>query len=212
MTFSVTKSLEQSQKNEELQSMLADRVSDWKQIHGMPIYWFGDYYPYYRFRDHELTRQQSDFRDFLITFKGNYERGTSVINHHRAMRAVAESLQTFLINVFGDLTRELTLVCAYASTQKTYVRRFGEFSDLVCKGVSMTNAMPYIKYLSDGQPKHMKGDKAPSLESDDDFFRNRNVILFDDLVTSGTTISLVRQWMENSGAHVIAAISLGRTV
>ena len=51
----------------------------------------------------------------------------------------------------------------------------------------------------------------PSLEFDTDYFKNRNVIIIDDIITKGLSMLRMKQLLEHLGATVIAGISIGKT-
>ena len=46
---------------------------------------------------------------------------------------------------------------------------------------------------------------------DSDFFKDKYVILFDDVITTGASVERFKNKMENAGATVIAALSVGKT-
>ena len=46
----------------------------------------------------------------------------------------------------------------------------------------------------------------------DDFFKGRYVLLFDDVITSGSSMERMRILLQAAGATVIAGLSLGRTL
>ena len=47
---------------------------------------------------------------------------------------------------------------------------------------------------------------------DDSYFAGKNVILFDDLLTSGQTITEFKEQLEAAGAYIEREIFLGRTI
>ena len=76
----------------------------------------------------------------------------------------------------------------------------------------MINGFDHVKLTGMATPKHRGGHGCVEFEADPAFFSNQFVILFDDLVTSGGTISTTKRRLEQAGARVIGIISLGQTV
>ena len=50
-----------------------------------------------------------------------------------------------------------------------------------------------------------------NLQFDRDFFKGRYVILFDDIITRGDSMSSFKEKMQQLGAIVIAGVSIGKT-
>lgn len=49
------------------------------------------------------------------------------------------------------------------------------------------------------------------VSADTDFFEGKNVILFDDLITTGATANEFAEELESAGANVLGAMFLART-
>ena len=66
--------------------------------------------------------------------------------------------------------------------------------------------------LSKNHPENHTGRSIqPVIEFDNDFFRGKNVLLFDDVVTKGGTMLRYKDVLRDKGATVIGGICLGKT-
>lgn len=77
----------------------------------------------------------------------------------------------------------------------------------------MINAFPHITVLKEREPRHI-GSTVFSFEDyhfDEEFFRYKNVLLFDDIITRGDSMRAFKWKLEQLGANVIAGMSLGQT-
>ena len=192
--------------------MLRNVASGWDRIAGLKVLSMYRYYPRYRYPDSSLSHNDRLNRTAIWMFKGDYERGTTVEAHEFYMNLFARYLSEEIDEFFGDLARHLTLVCVPASSQERNARRFARFSEIVCENLSMTNGFDHVRPAEDSTPKHLGGRGTPVLDIDERFFKGRYVLLFDDLITQGATMSSLACRLESAGAQVIGGITLGRTV
>ena len=77
----------------------------------------------------------------------------------------------------------------------------------------MTNAFSKVQIIRDKVEKRLGGTKLniENLAFDDKFFKNRNILLFDDVVTSGDSMRKFDIKMKELGANVVGGISIGKT-
>ena len=144
-------------------------------------------------------------------FKNNKEK-ISEEEHDEAMSWVIDNVTNVLEKDLGRETLpHLTLVCIPASSKERTEHRFLEFSDLFCKTTGMNNAYSYMKVVQDSTPKNQGGTGKPIIEYDADFFKGKNVLLFDDIITKGFSMLRMKEKMEELGATVIAGFSIGKT-
>lgn len=147
-------------------------------------------------------------------FKNDPSKSVSVFEHNNALRTVTNLVEETLRSTFGSKTEYLTLVCLKASTQrKTELRYNGykDFSEKVCSDLNMANAYSHIQVVEDGSAKHNGGDGSRKVSYDRNFFKDRYVILFDDVRTSGRSLERERRILEGFGAKVICAITIAQT-
>ena len=80
----------------------------------------------------------------------------------------------------------------------------------------MENGYEHTHVVKDGMSKnhpenHTGRSIQPVIEFDKDFFRGKNVLLFDDVVTKGGTMLRYKDILKDKGATVIGGICLGKT-
>ena len=159
----------------------------------------------------EATDEEWDDRYTVWNFKNDPTK-VSQDNHDEAMRWVIQKVKDKLVETFGrESLKHLTLVCIPASSKMITERRYKDFSTLLCKETGMNNSYSYINITQDATPKHLGGTGKPIVEYNADFFKNKNVIIFDDVITSGGSMLRMKEKLVRMGATVIAGISIGKT-
>ena len=166
--------------------------------------------------DFEVTKEEWNVRRLIWDFKANPNNPNSLENimslHAVASSKIAIDMKKCLEFFFGDDVSKLTLVCIPSSKQEITVRRYKDFSSLVCKSLNMTNAYNYIKVVEDGEAKHKGGTIKAQYEIDENYFKGKYVLLFDDVITSGASMEQFRINLESYGAIVIGGFSIGKTI
>ena len=189
---------------------LCDCVADWTRIAGIPVSYLGLYYPKNRYPVSTLSGDKEAFRQLVWDFKAS--GWTSWARQRNAMVCFGEPIVRLLEETFGELLSELTFACVPASNQESYQRRFRTFADALCKALPMTDGTGAVTYLEDGEPSHMGGTKKCEYVLDASFWEGRQVLLFDDVVKTGASMTDMRLRLEHAGAHVVAGLTLGRSV
>lgn len=191
----------EKQQQEELRTkrmMLgAAESKDWPMVKGVHHYFFFYYYPT-RFDD--VTEFDWDVRNLIWDFKD----GT---RHDKVCQILTEKLR----RVYGKALDLLTFVCIPASTREVNRNRYQEFMTDVCNATGMANGYDYVTIVKEKEPSHLGGESSAEYSYDKDFFKGRQIILFDDVVTRGRSLAKMRMELENVGAHIVAALSIGRT-
>ncbi len=95
-------------------------------------------------------------------------------------------------------------------------------NSIVC---SYLTKMGLIGYLKDGiicvkghKPNHIVGTKCKKsfissiLVKNKSEFKTKNIILFDDIITTGTTFRLIKQSLLKKGANSVIGLFLGKTL
>ena len=77
----------------------------------------------------------------------------------------------------------------------------------------MINAFNHLKVTRAKAEKHTGGSSFSQdmLEFDKDFFKDKYVLLFDDVITSGSSMKSFKSKLQELGSTVIGGISIGRT-
>lgn len=191
------------------------KLDIWDKIHSLPYFSFYYYYP--TTCDWEATTHDWDIRNLVWNFKFspvNREiNDFDYSNKVEADRRVLADLKYALLQIFDkeELGR-ITFFCVPASTQEVNERRYAKFSQNVCNELGMINAYKYLNFVQDATgAKHLGGEGNKVLNIDNKFFKNKIVIIFDDIITTGNSILKFKELLEDVGAHVIAALSIGKT-
>lgn len=201
---------EEEQQN--LLNILFDCVSGWKTHNfysSIKHKWFIDYYPFYKYKNCATASIEADWH-LVWNFK-NDDR-ISAAEHFEALQKVIELTEDTLRNTFKNRVNKLTLVCLTASTVRGNKRRFEEFSRCVCNDLGMNNGFEHIRIIKDANlSKHDGGDGKTQKQYDKWFFKDKYIILFDDVRTSGASLEKEKSQLESFGAKVIGAITLAQT-
>lgn len=111
-----------------------------------------------------------------------------------AVQICAEWLVRYLTKQYSSILEDFVVVFAPCSTQWKYNKRFGERKPTHNGG------------------SHFVNEDIYHVSVDGEYFKGKQVILFDDLLTSGKTIEDFRSKLEAAGAYVEREIFLARTV
>lgn len=186
-----------------------------KQVYNWPLlsnklryYAIHTYYPMNC--DFEATQQEWDVRKLIWNFKYDPSK-TTPLDHSKAMSDVLIVVKKILNETFGSFVSELTFVCIPASNKEINKLRYEEFSNIICESLNMTNAYPFIHIEKGKTPKHLGGTDSSRYSFDENFFVGRNVVLFDDIITRGTSMINMMNDLAKVKANVICGISIGKT-
>lgn len=191
-------------------------VSEWPtpEKSSLPCISLLDYYPS---GSDDLTDTDLQIQHLIWDFKASppYPCNNKEIlrRHKRATNFILPYVEDIINHYFKDLTKDLTLVCVPASSKEVNNRRFGDFSKQLCKSIGMQNGFGHIKIIQDGEATHHYYDDAEPViyVRDKKFFTGKNVLIFDDIVTTGASIEQFKSKLEKAGANVIGAIMIGKT-
>lgn len=206
------KAKEEAERKKKEQDFLLSCVSSWDCLNcGLKYSYLLNYYP--TTCAFEATQSEWDDRWTVWNFK-NSPGKTSEIEHQEALDDVIPRLKEKLTATFGKVNLpKLTLVCIPASNQENTQRRYEEFSKRLCHETGLINSYGKIKVIHERSARHTGGIglQTEFLSFDENFFKDRYVILFDDVITRGDSMCTFRRKMENMGAIVIAGLSIGKT-
>lgn len=167
-------------------------IEKWHQLKdGLRYNWLVDYAAFSAFGTFELSNEDWEKRDFIVNFKGNSEL-TTEMDHQNAVVKAIDNVTQLVLDTFGEEAQTLTFICVPASTEANTERRFLRFSQEVCKLTGMTNAYGKL--------------------DDKDFWKDKDIVIFDDIIASGGSICRFAEKMKTLGAHVICAIALGKKI
>lgn len=201
---------EEERKAQEL-SELKSCVSSWDALYcGLKFSYLLRYYP--TTCDFEATEEEWQDRWTVWNFK-NTPGKTSFSDHQNALDTVIPRLRNKLFDTFGTKLNKLTLVCIPASTQEKTLARYEKFSRLLCSETGMENSFDKISVVKPKEERRMGGTsiQVGNLWFDTSFFKGKYIILFDDVITRGDSMSTFKMQMQRLGAIVIAGLSIGKT-
>ena len=113
----------------------------------------------------------------------------------------------------AELT-EVVIVCVPASCQRTYVRRYKKFSQMLCASCGAADGFNCIEVIGHRKKAHRGAPRDERLVQNvviSNSLRGRKVLVIDDIYTTGTTSSAFIQELTGAGATVCGAVFLGKT-
>lgn len=206
------KILEAKQKEEKAKKDLVGAVSSWETLLGGLHYSYLFYY-FPTTCEFEATEEEWSNRWIVWDFK-NTPGKTSVSDHQEALDKAIPMLKNKLLTTFEEESlKHLTLVCIPASSQVKTQARYEEFSNRICSELGMINAYPHISVISEKEERRSGGTSIDTnkLSFDENFFKGKYVLLFDDIITRGDSMRTFKNKMEELGAIVVGGLSLGKT-
>lgn len=209
---SLRKAQEEAERRKRERDYLLSCVSSWDSlICGLKYSYLLNYYP--TTCCFEATQSEWNDRWTVWNFKNTPDK-TSETEHQEALDDVIPRIKEILINTFGQANlSKLTLACIPASNQINTKRRYEEFSNRLCHETGLINSYEKIKVIHERNARHTGGTglQTKFLSFDESFFKDRYVILFDDVITRGDSMCIFRRKMESLGTTVIAGLSIGKT-
>lgn len=206
------KAQEEAERRKKERDYLLSYVSSWDSlICGLKYSYLLNYYP--TTCSFEATQSEWDDRWTVWNFK-NSPNKTSEAEHQEALDEVIPRIKEKLTSTFGYANlSKLTLVCIPASNQINTQRRYEEFSNRLCHETGLINSYGRIRVVHERDARHTGGIglQTEFLSFDGSYFKDKYVILFDDVITRGDSMCIFRRKMESLGATVIAGLSIGKT-
>lgn len=157
-------------------------------------------YDYYPQRYHRLSFEQQETCRRILDFKD----GRSYARQWAA-EAIASALAA------AEL-KEVVIVCVPASCQRTYVRRYRKFSQVLCASCGAADGFDCIEVIGHRKKAH-RGAQRGLLQNVviSSSLQGRKVLLIDDIYTTGTTSDAFIQRLNEVGAVVCGAVFLAKT-
>lgn len=205
---------EAARKQQEIQE-LKSCVLSWQQPRRSSIEYFSLYNYYPMNCDWDASESEWDVRNLIWDFKANPNRPQSEYEirtkHEQALNQVLPNLIKVINHYFGSKKSKLTLVCIPSSKRIVTERRYKDLAQKLCCATGMSNGYDYVAVTSEGEAKHLGGTSSAEYGIDSNYFKDRYVLLFDDVITSGSSMERFKRLLESVGATVIGGLSIGKT-
>lgn len=186
---------------ETLPNRLKSAVSGWDiNKLGLPYYFFYWYYPV---KYDDVTDISDDARFLIYNFKDG-------LDHSKVLDIVSKKLNA---TFNAEDLKEMVFVCVPASDKTINSSRYRLFQDELFNKIGIKSGFSAIRVTSDRQAAHLTASHTSSknYEIDKDFFKDKCIIVFDDVVTRGRSMRSLISELNEAGGIVICAMSIGRT-
>lgn len=171
------------------------------------IYYFSDYEPY-RINGEANEKFSKRTGGYLLDLKENKDCG---VNYFKKI----------IINEFKEVTNlnEFDIITIVPRSEA------GEFRDgMIRLAQSIENEFDNIKFVfclnrrisvpkkANGGPRSLQLEKDTIEATNVEIFENKNILLFDDVTTTGTSLKSCTEILIENGANDVVCLALGKTV
>lgn len=202
----------EKEKKRNITQELLSAVSSWGIVPYSEIHheFLIRYYP--TTCEFSATDEEWNDRQLIWSFKNDPNKSTR-ISHQQALSVLIPRLKSILNRTFGNLLSNLTLVCIPASSPEKNKARYEDFSKQLCESTGMMNAYPHLTVNGERVARHVGGEAGgtDSITFDEDYFKEKNILLFDDILTGGGSMRRFSSKLSSLGANVIAGLTIGKT-
>lgn len=206
------KESEEKKKIEAAHKMIVEAVRNWDTIFmGFHAISMLDYYS--TTLKVIATSEIWNDRRMVWNFKNNPEKVYDEENA-KAVEWVVKQAEEIIVTTFGkENAQYITFVCIPASSQEMSERRYKAFAEKLCKATGMIESFNYIKVTHTKAEVHTGGKSFSQdmLKYDPNFFKGKYVLLFDDIITTGSSMKSFKAKLQELGSIVIGGMSIGRS-
>ena len=196
---------------ESLKKELERKLSRWDYAGGVKSFSLYNYLPSRFISDPSFNTTETESRRHsqILSFKNSGLGMYSPVESKEILDDLSWVFSTFL----SGYTNDLMIFYVPSSTISDYRRRHEKLNYHLIKEFNIQSSLNLVRYHIDGSSKNsFLGKQDPTLEFAEKLFRNKLVIIFDDVITSGSTIGRYKNLIESFGGTVLCALSIGRTV
>lgn len=132
----------------------------------------------------------------------------------KRVESTADEVIRFIIRNINDDISEYLLAVIPASTIEKNELRFKEFTRIVCYKLGINNGFYAIKIEFNREAKHLGGRRIKTFDNltyNFDIFKDKKVILFDDVITRGDSFSFNAKKLLQFGAKQVIGLFLAKT-
>ncbi len=186
-------------------------IEGWKvdNINGNDVAYYYDYQPQSK-KETSLGKRPNGKQRLVWCFKNDSKDFTEK-EHQKALGHVESLLSDYLATLLKEYGSDIVLVCAPTSTRSNYVKRWKQLSTDLCNSLGIKNGYPHVRVKDSDVPHHWGGKEAKA-SFDKAFFKGKDVVLLDDLITSGYTMKTTSEALEKVGAKIVCHIAIARTI
>lgn len=177
-------------------------------VDGRMCLYLYDYYPSKRFPYDELAAEDQKVSNFIYRFKEGEKEAVEL-----AARLVMLALMQF--ERIAHRINDMTLMVIPAATRQRNEARYRWFCYFLAERQKLRffNGIDWITIESDREElKGQHGDKTSNLRFNADCISGRDILLFDDILTSGEGFSQIARKLEELGAKSVLGVFLAKTV
>lgn len=160
---------------------------------------------------------KNKYGDYISASDDRIRRTIYDFKDGRSMQSRVEfcsDLSECLKAIYGDRIGGYWFCPAQASTPDKADRRYRTFCDMLSTTCGIQNGFHLIRVIGEKASAHYGGGARgdiSNLEVSDDVY-GKNIILFDDVLTSGSTMRNLRAELLRKGASSVDCFSFGKTV
>ena len=110
--------------------------------------------------------------------------------------------------MFGDKVKDIVFSCVPASSAEKNELRYKEFSARVCELSGTGERLTVHEHRKD---KEKTVSKVRIIDFDEVFFKGKDVLCFDDILTTGNSWAAYGSQLEQLGANIVGGFFLGKT-
>lgn len=193
---------------------LDDKVVNWSIYGDLRVYSIFYYYPT---RFETIDDDIWNVRNLVWDFKANPNKPTpmdSIIQKHKAaVERLVPKFSEILFSTFGESLSSFCLCCIPAKKRDVDERRLKDFSAELCRLTGMEDGFPHREVTKDGESKHVGGTASGSYSVDFGFFKNKKIIFFDDIITTGGTMTTwASEFRKGLNNNFMCGITIGKTM
>lgn len=135
-----------------------------------------------------------------------------------AYKLVAQMVDGYLKREYGEQVKDMVFLCVPASRQEVNKSRYKEFCKEVSRLSGIKNGYSHLILMEDRLAVHERRrgrekeiSRVSIMDFDKPFFKGKQVLIFDDIITTGGSYAIFAEEVEKHGAHVVGGLFLART-
>lgn len=178
-------------------------MTKWNRIPGssIPYAFLHDHFPYSE-RD-KISEKDRHVQNRIYLMKDDCNSEEKM----KALTIIANELVNFLLRFNYKNKSDFVFLCAPTSRTRSYERRYRLLSEFVQRYTGIFNATPFVVMLFDRPKRHTLNKKErKSLPINfylkKKYFEGKNVIVFDDVMTTGSSIIEINKQVIASNASI----------